>query len=184
VLSTANDDTRCDRTVEVESTDKFSPPPLSRQNQKLMLVMQIPVQLMKEISLISSLRLFVFDKTRRLTKHSCLERCRIIPPNITAATVSTKTDLSSNQSARLAVGFETFLSQIRKLSDKLVVFGSNDINPTCTSFSVSHTAAVCFVTPVTELYGEQKAKRFAVSFHTTLPSLNKFSPLPLNILAI
>jgi hypothetical protein len=114
--------------------------------------MQILVKLMKEVSFISSLRLFVFDKTRRLTKHSRLERCRIIPPNITAATVSTKTDLSSNQSARLEVGFETFFSQIRKLSDKLVVFGSNDINPTCSSFSVSHTVMVCFVTPLTDLF--------------------------------
>jgi hypothetical protein len=97
------------------------------------------------------------------------------PPKLTSAQI--------NQLV-LQIGFETFFPEIRKLSDILVVFGSNDINPTCTSFSVSHTAAVCFVTPLTDLFGQRKAKPFAVSFHNTLPSLNKFSALPLNILAI
>jgi hypothetical protein len=42
------------------------------------------------------------------------------PPN-TTVTVSTKTDLSSNQSDRLAFGFETLFPQIQKRSDISVV---------------------------------------------------------------
>jgi len=86
----------------------------------------------------------------------------------------------SYQSARLAIGCETFFLQIRKLCDKLVfklvVFGVNDVNPICTSFSVSKTATFCFVSPSTDVFGQRKAKWFAVSFYNILPSLNKLSP--------
>jgi hypothetical protein len=163
-----------------------APPPLSRQNEKLMLVMQNLIQLKKDVSFISSLRLFVLGKIRHLTNHSCLERCRIIPPNITA-TVSTELDLSSNQSACLAIGCETFFFQMRKLSDKLVVklvvFGVNDVNPTCTSFSVSKPVTFCFVTPSTDVFGQRKTKRFAVSLYNIIHCLKKLSP-PLNVLSL